>query len=221
MANSLHTSPENMLEETFFCDFGHKSIQSRSEELGRGKNDHAELAKAVFGYVRDEIIFGFDQYQVKASETLQKGYGMCANKSLLMVAFLRHFQIPSRLAFMPIKRDFLKASWGFWYLTMSKILNHVIAEVYINERWIAVDPTLDENSYHKLYYPLGVKWGIDWNGIDDCLLFKDDIVGAVESYSDIDKAIRSNADNALPPKFILIPFLKFINKIMLKKSGNR
>ncbi|UCE57097.1 MAG: transglutaminase domain-containing protein [Desulfobacterales bacterium] len=122
-------------------------MQSRAEELRKGKNDDAELAKAVFDYVRDEIIFGFDQYQVKASDTLQKGYGMCSNKALLMVTFLRHFQIPSRLAYIPISRDFLKVPWGFWYLTMAKKINHVIAEVYLNEGWIAVDLTLDENSY--------------------------------------------------------------------------
>jgi len=80
---------------------------------------------------------------------------------------------------------------------------------------------LDENSYQKFYLPLGVKWGIDWNGIDDCLVFKDSIAGSVEPYSDLDKAIRSNADNTLPPKFILIPFLKFINKKMWRKSSNR
>jgi transglutaminase-like putative cysteine protease len=208
-----------MMEETFFCDFGHKAIQDRAEELRKGKDDRAELAKAVYHYVREEIVFGFDQYQIKASDTLQKGYGMCANKALLFVAFLRYLRVPSRLAFIPIKRDFLKPIWGFWYLTMAKILNHIIAEVYLSERWIAVDLTLDENSYEKLYLPSGVHWNIDWNGVDDCLLFKDDIVGSVEPYSDIDKAIRSNAGNPLPPKLILIPFLKFINRKMWKRSG--
>jgi len=208
-----------MVQETFFCDFGHKEIQSRAEELRKGKNGQTELAKAVFDYVRDEILFGFDQYQVKASDTLQKGYGMCSNKALVMVAFLRYLRIPSRLSHIPIRRDFLKLLWGSWYLTMAKKLNHVVAEVYLNEKWIAVDPTLDQKSYENLYLPLGIHWGIDWNGIDDSLLFKEHIAGSVEPYSDIDKALRSNADNTLPPKFILIPFLKFINRKMWKKSG--
>lgn len=102
---------------------------------------------------------------------------------------------------------------------MAKKLNHVVAEVYLSERWIAVDLTLDHKFYENLYLPLGVQWDIDWNGIDKCLLFKEHIVGSVEPYSDIDKALRSNADNTLPPKFILIPFLKFINRKMWKKSG--
>lgn len=30
MANSSFSGSENMVQETFFCDFGHKEIQSRA-----------------------------------------------------------------------------------------------------------------------------------------------------------------------------------------------
>jgi hypothetical protein len=56
-------------------------------------------------------------------------------------------------------------------------------------------------------------------GIDDCLVFKDEIVDPVEPYSDIDKALRSNAGNPLPPGFMVRPFFRLINKKMWKKGG--
>lgn len=221
MENSSVFGNKKLMKETFFCDFKNELIQNRADELRRGKNDYLELAKEIFEYVRDEIKFGFDEYQIKASDTLQKGYGMCSHKALLMVAILRYLQIPSRLAFIPIKRKFLKASWGLWYLTMAKKLNHVIAEIFLNNKWIAIDLTLDINSYQKLYLPSGVTWSINWNGIDDCLLFKENLSGSIKPYSDIDGALRSNADNPLPPRFVLIPFLKFINKKMWRKCSDR
>ncbi len=219
MANSRLIGFEDMVQETFFCDFGHKEIQRVADKLAKDKDDQAELAERIFGFVRDEIVFGFDPWQVKASDTLQKGYGMCSNKALLMVALLRYHRIPARLASIAIKRDFLRPAWGFWCLMMPKILQHVIAQVCLKGRWISIDLTVDKKTYEKLYLPSGISWGIDWDGSTDCLVFKDEIVGPVEPYSDIDQALRSNAGNPIPPGFILRPFFSFINKRMWKNAG--
>jgi transglutaminase-like putative cysteine protease len=219
MANSNSTGLEDMVKETYFCDFGHKEIRRVAEELRKSRDDHTELAKSIFGFVRDQIVFGFDPWQVRASDTLQKGYGMCSNKALLMVALLRYHRIPARLASLAIKREFLRPAWGPWCLLMPRTLNHVIAQVCLEGQWNSVDLTLDKATYERLYLPSGISWGIDWNKGTDCLVFEDKIAGPVEPYYDIDEALRANAGNPLPPEFMVRPFFTFINKRMWKEAG--
>ncbi len=90
------------LQETFYCNYNHKAIQATAEELSRGTSDLAELAKRMFKYVRDNITFGCDLYKVKASDTLEKGFGACWNKSILLVALLRCKKIPAELGSIPL-----------------------------------------------------------------------------------------------------------------------
>ncbi len=64
---------ENMLKETFFCNFNHPSIQKLAENLAIDGKDPIKITETIFKYVRDNIRFGADIAQVKASDTLEKG----------------------------------------------------------------------------------------------------------------------------------------------------
>lgn len=213
---------ENFTADTYFCDYRAKGVQKLLRELDIQKQEPQQKAMSLFLQVRDRILFGFDPWQIKASETLAKGYGMCSNKALLFVALLRGVNIPARLAWVPLKRAFLKPAWGpVWPLTLTKILKHVIAQVNLAGKWISVDLTLDPQSYERLYLPENPGWNIDWNGSDDCLVFKDNVTGGVEAFDDIDGALSINAGNFAPPNFISVPFMKLMNHIMWRKAGIR
>ena len=80
----------NYLKETYFCDYNHEAIQNIANDFVQLTKDPIELTKSIFMFVRDKIIFGGDHWQVKSSETLQKGYGACWNKNLLLTAMLRY-----------------------------------------------------------------------------------------------------------------------------------
>lgn len=188
-----------MIQETTFCDFNHPTVTSLAKKLANGETDARKITEAVFKHVRDNIRFGFDLVQVKASETLAKGYGVCWNKALLMVALLRSNKIPARLAFNPVKREFMKPAMGDAYQTLPETINHCFAQVQLDGEWIAVDATLDAPTYQKLFVPHNVAWGIDWNGKEDLRLYTENIAGQVDIFEDIDAAIQQDVGNLLPP----------------------
>ena len=78
----------NNLAETIYCDHSHSAILELSRKFVQDSSDTIDLVEKIFLFVRDSIIFGGDQWQVKASETLAKGYGACFNKNLLMISLL-------------------------------------------------------------------------------------------------------------------------------------
>ncbi len=191
--------PRPFQEATRFCDFEQPAISSLARDLARGETDARKIVEAVFKYVRDNIRFGIDSVQVKASETLTKGYGTCWNKSLLMIALLRSNGIPARMACNPLKREFMIPLVGEAYKGMQELFNHCFVQVQLEGRWISVDATVDARTYQKLFVPHGVAWGIDWNGKDDMRLYTEHIAGAAEIFEDLDSAIERNVGNLLPP----------------------
>ena len=214
----------NHLKETYFCDYNHPAIRSTANDLFRASKNPIELTKNMFMFVRDEIIFGGDHWQVKASETLKKGYGACWNKNLLLIALLRYCKIPSQLKANPMRNDFMKPAMGAAYSTVSSPFYHCFTEVYLDERWIAIDPTLDRNTYNMFFMPRNVDWKIDWNDTNDMMLYSESIVGPAESYTDIDQALIFNLNSHFlfrhESRFILDLWLRFGNKKMWRKTGN-
>lgn len=190
---------QTQLRETDFCDFGHPAVSRLADELAKGETDARRIAEAVFGHVRDNIRFGFDAVQVKASETLAKGYGVCWNKALLTIALMRRNKIPARLAYNSVKRDFMRPAIGDACQALPETMNHCLVQVQLDDEWITIDGVLDAATYHKLFVPHGVAWGIDWNGKDDLLLYTENIAGPVGLFEDIDAAIRRDVDNTMPP----------------------
>lgn len=217
MAETKPEKLERYLGETVFCDFGSPAVQGLAEGVDAAGKSPGELATAAFRLVREKIPFGFDLWQVKASATVQKGYGMCSNKALVLVAVLRHHGIPSRLAYVQMKREGLNPAWGRSGLMMSRVLNHVLAEVHLDGKWIPVDLTLDQKTYEKLFAPAGVTWGIDWDGSTPCLLFQEHLLGPVVSYTDVDEALKEDAGNRAPPKVMGDLMMGFLNRRMWPK----
>ncbi len=186
------------LQETFYCDFNHPSIKELARKLGEKDTDRQKITEASFRYVRDNIRFGCDLVKVKASETLAKGYGACWNKALLVVALLRCNNIPARIGYNFVKREFMKPAFGEGYKTLHETEKHCFALACLNDQWIAVDATLDPRTYEKFYAPAGVTWGIEWNGKDNMQLYAENIVGPIEYFEDIDGALQQDVGYSMP-----------------------
>lgn len=202
------------IQETVFCDFNHTAVSRLAKKLAGDEKDAGKITAAVFKHVRDNIRFGFDLVQVKASQTMEKGYGVCWNKALLMVALLRANQVPARLAFNPVAREFMKPVMGDACQTLPETINHCFAQACLGNRWICVDVTLDTATYEKLFVPHGVAWGIDWNGTEDLRLYTENIVGPVEYIEDIDAAIQQDVGNLMPPPSEAELFFGSVNQQM-------
>jgi len=186
------------IQKSFYCDFDHPAVSGLAKDLAKGGSDPLRVTETVFGYVRDNILFGSDSVQVKASETLSKGYGVCNNKSLLLVALLRSNKIPSRMAYYPVYREFMRPAMGEACKTLPETIKHCFTHVLLNRRWVAIDATLDMGTYQKFFRPCHVSWGIDWDGKKDMQLYTEHIAGPVVIIGDIDAAIQQDMRDAVP-----------------------
>jgi transglutaminase-like putative cysteine protease len=187
------------IQKSVYCDFDHPAVSSLAKDLAGEESDPAMVTRLIFKHVRDNIRFGFDLVQVKASETLTKGYGACWNKALLLAALLRSNKIPARMVYNPVKREFMRPAMGEACQNLTEPFNHCFTQVRLNGKWIVADATLDTPTYRKLFLPYQVSWRIDWDCKKDMRLYAEHIAGQVVVIEDIDAAILQNVGNVLPP----------------------
>jgi transglutaminase-like putative cysteine protease len=153
----------DQINKTFFeylkpsqlCNFDEASeIKDVALRLVTNYSDSTQKANCIYNFVKI-IPFRYDDWNVKASDILLRGSGMCSGKTNLLVAMLRSIGIPSRYivlrcrgelelyTLMTKRNDKLARMCG----TLPEVGNHVLAEVYLG-KWIvyevARDPTLEQ-----------------------------------------------------------------------------
>ena len=210
------------LAETAYCNHSHPAIQTLSDKFQREAEDRVDLIEMIFLFVRDRIVFGGDHWQVTASETLAKGYGACFNKNLLMIAILRAANVPAKLMANPLRKRFTQPSVGRAYLFFSDPFYHCFTGVLMDDRWVAIDPTLDRTTYATFFQPMGVTWSIDWDRTSDMLLYSESVAGPSREYIHLDDALNKNLDSHFlfthEPKWIRSLWLAIGNKKMWHRS---
>lgn len=207
------------LKATSYCDLDHPAIQARARNLAQQADDPYQLAQNTFRWVRDQIPFGFDFIKVKASDTLQKGYGACYNKSLLLAALLRANRIPARFCSVPVSRWFMKPYAGLQSALINNPFHHCLVQLKVDGQWSLAEPALDQKTYDALFSPLGVQWGIDWSQDRQDRLYLEHIQGEPEVHPDIDRTIDRNVGNALLPAPMVRFFSKRVNQKAWAKVG--
>lgn len=210
------------LAETVYCDHSHPAIRKLSDQFTQSSTDTADLIGNVFLFVRDSIVFGGDHWQVKASETLAKGYGACFNKNLLMIALLRAAKVQSKLMANPLKKTFAKLSAGSACRFFSDPFYHCFTNVLINGQWKSIDPTLDRRTYETFFKPAGITWQIDWDGATDMLLYSESVAGPQREFDQIDEALKNHLDSYFlfkhEPRFLCDLWVGMGNKTMWRKA---
>jgi len=162
------------LKPTRLCDFDRvPEIRGTAERLTAKLNDRREVLNCIYQFVR-RLPYRLEDWDVKASETLRKGWGMCSGKTNLLVAMLRSLGIPARYRIYKIRTE--DTLWR-WIASEDSELgrqmgdplpeqDHVMAEVYLNG-WEAYDPSRDpafEEGLKRLGIPLERKPIIDASG---------------------------------------------------------
>lgn len=155
---------EEFLQATQLCDFDTcGAIRDRAARLVRGCTDNQERFQRLYEFVR-ELPYGLEDWDVKASATLAKGWGMCSGKTNLLVAMSRTLSIPARYRIFKTKpeRRLLKQvmqqnkSVAAQFGDLPPAQDHVQCEVYLGG-WRVWDPSRDsafENGLRKLGIPL-------------------------------------------------------------------
>ncbi len=137
------------LQPSELCNFdSSRPIRQKVLELTGGcRNRHAKFEK-IFAFVK-ELPYGFEDWDLKASDVLKKGWGMCSGKTNLLVAMLRSAGISARYRVYRIKAD--SALWNQMghasglpgrLEELGDERDHVDCEVWLG-KWIACDPGRD------------------------------------------------------------------------------
>ena len=99
------------LTETKMLDYSNENIKQLIRERKWSDMAEFERLKAIYTFVRDEILFGYNvDDSVPASRVLRDGYGQCNTKGTLFMALLRACDIPCRVHGFTIDKKLQKGA---------------------------------------------------------------------------------------------------------------
>ncbi len=139
----------NYLRETKILDYSSKQIQLLIERRGWKSLPEVKRVKAIYDFVKDEIVFGYNVDDgVKASRVLKDGYGQCNTKGTLFMALLRACGVPCRIHGFTIDKALQKgAMTGIVYKSAPKEIFHSYVEVCVCGVWYNLEGFILDNAY--------------------------------------------------------------------------
>ncbi len=140
---------ERYLKETPMLDFSNSAIQNLVELRGWRALGEFERIKAIYNYVRDEILFGYNtDDSIPASKVLADGYGQCNTKGTLFMALLRSCGIPCRVHGFTIDKKLQNgAMTGLVYALAPQNVFHSWVEVYLDGIWYELEAFILDKPY--------------------------------------------------------------------------
>jgi len=210
--------PEGMdeyLMPTKLCDCDNVKLKEKAKEIIRGAETPKEAALKIFYFVREQIPFGMDYPDAKASHTLKKGIGFCFTKTNLQIALLRVVGIPARCYYVHLRKELLEYIAPRFMYDRMPFITHPWCECYLAEGWIACEGLMDE-----AWYKTGLRMGsftkeqiptIDWDGETNLILFKPWIVKDVGTFASLDAAMTEarKRGEPMPPSNRLFGWFMF------------
>lgn len=137
------------LQATPLLDLEHPSIRALVTARGWATLPVLERIGAVYGFVRDEIRFGYNRDDaLPGSEVLADGYGQCNTKTTLVMTLLRAVGVPCRVHGATIHKRLQKGvvrGASYWLAPTSII--HSWAEVLVDGRWTALEGVILDRHY--------------------------------------------------------------------------
>lgn len=140
---------DKYLKETIMLNYSHEHIQQLIKLRGWKKLDKFECIKAIYNYVRDEILFGYNiDDNIPASKVLSDGFGQCNTKGTLFMALLRACNIPCRVHGFTINKKLQKgAMTGIVYKNAPENIFHSWVEVYCEDKWYELEGLILDKLY--------------------------------------------------------------------------
>jgi hypothetical protein len=185
------------LSSTKYCDLENPAIRSQTMLLISSSHGNKANAIRIFNWVRNDIKYAFDYWNVKASETIERMVGMCANKANLQTAMLRIAGIPAGYGVFRIRKEALKSIANEEiYAKSADVIIHVYCRVFLNGQWISADATVDKELFEVAYINVpGWDYG-NWNGGDHFQMSSRYVVENTGTYANIDEFMD------IPPRFL-------------------
>lgn len=214
---------DEFLRPTELCDTENIEIKKRAQALAKDAATPREAAISVFDFVRDQIQFGFNHFDSKASETMRGRIGFCVTKANLQAALLRAAGIPARYHQVIVSRESLKSLVpNFFYKKVpERIPYHTWCECHLSGKWVVCESLFDKGFYdaacQKGFIDKEQLPNIDWDGENDLMMVSAFILGDKGTSHDLDSVFKkAREENRLPGFIVRILFHftnRFINKI--------
>lgn len=140
---------DKYLQETKMLDYSNSHIQNLIQTKGWKEFADFERIKAIYNFVRDEILFGYNvDDSIPASRVLADGYGQCNTKGTLFMALLRACSVPCRIHGFTIDKKLQKgAMTGFVYRSAPKNVLHSWVEVFFENTWYELEAFILDKEY--------------------------------------------------------------------------
>ena len=129
------------LAETLLLDFSASEIQRLIAERGWAGLPLKERIGAVYDFVRDDILFGYNADDaLPASRVLADGYGQCNTKGTLLMALLRGVGVPCRFHGFTIDKGLQRGVVPeLVYPLAPRNILHSWVEVAFEDRWVNLE----------------------------------------------------------------------------------
>ncbi|MHA1671988.1 MAG: transglutaminase-like domain-containing protein [Promethearchaeota archaeon] len=176
MENSLKVSSKDN-KPSYFLNYQHPLIQETLHRILPTKDGLSlnSQVQALFQFVRDEIKYRVTfeistREFLRASNTLQRKYGHCVAKAILLGSLTRAIGVPTKMHFVDLANHRLSENWKEKF--GEKLLWHGYIEVFLSNQWIALNPAYDKELCIKHGYDI-----IEFDGKHDALFSKLDKQG--------------------------------------------
>lgn len=169
-------NPDNYQNPTYLVDSDAELIRKKAENLVKDPNNKNKSAINLFYFVRDRIKYNpynivLDIESFKATVTLQRGYGFCVSKAILLAALARSIGLPTRVRFADIINHQLPEK----LLDLIKdhtIYYHGFCEFFLGGKWVVVTPAFDREMCEET----GLRT-VEFDGKNSAVFHKKDLKG--------------------------------------------
>ncbi len=142
------------LQATPTIEAHHPVVTAFAERHLGGAASEIDQAVKLFYAVRDSI--RYDPYHIdvsveglKATSTLENGYGWCVSKAILLAACLRGIGIPARLGFADV-RNHLSTARMRELMQTDLFCWHGYTSIFLDGRWVKATPAFNIELCQKL-----------------------------------------------------------------------
>jgi len=173
---AAYSEPEAVLRPSFYIDSDHPHVIRFANDAAGSETTETRKAVALFYAVRDGI--RYDPYRIdlspeamRASAALDRGYGFCVPKAVLLAAAARAEGIPSRLGFSDV-RNHLTTDRLRRLMQTDVFVFHGYTEFLLEGKWVKATPAFNSTLCERFdVEPL------EFDGHSDALLQQSDRKG--------------------------------------------
>jgi hypothetical protein len=138
--------------ETVLADHDHPAVRATATALANDRSTTIDTLRGLFGFVRDEIRFGFPPMwdAVRASATLGYGIGYCNTKATLFLALCKALDIPARIHTGLIDIEIMRGIFpSIVFPFLPSAGGHTWLEIELDGEWRAVDSYINDRPFYE------------------------------------------------------------------------